>query len=220
MVESEPPSAPPAQRRAPFGLAAVAVALLASLPVLAFDRLEGVLGDLMPEGLQVLLVIVTVFAAVWFVGGSAILALASPRPDREGLLAGGLVALLMLAILVWEADIPWVIVLLVWVLFGGLAVGCGAVAGLIGLAAQRGSRRGDQGTATAAGPVRGGGGGRAAAVAAIACAAAIAVAGLFFMGPPSGRPGAFLFAVVALLGGAGAWGLARSRRRPRPTDPR
>jgi hypothetical protein len=185
------------RRRAPFGVPAVAVALVATVPVWLFDRLEGALGDLMPEGPGVLMAIVGAFALVWFVAGSAILARFSARPDREGLLAGALVALLMLVLLLGDLDLQWQIVAIVWVLFGSLAVGCGAVAGLIGARLQRGPTRSA---------------GRAAAIVAIACAAAILFASQFFFGGPSGSVGLFVLVVVAGLGGTGVWWLMRSRQ--------
>jgi hypothetical protein len=193
MVERGLPPLAGRTARAPFGVASVAVAGVASLPVWFFDEIEGRLGDAMPEGPRVLLAIVGIFAAVWFLVGGAILALVSPRPDREGLLAGAIVALLMLAILVGDGDLPWQIVLIVWAIFGSLAVGCGAVAGLFGLRLQGRTR----------GP------GRAAAVAALGSAVVIGVVVLSFF-PPAGGIALFVLALLGVLAGSGVWWLLRA----------
>jgi hypothetical protein len=187
----------PGRRRAPFGVAAVAVALVAFLPVWGFDALEGILGDRFPEGPQVLLMIVGLFAAVWFLVGSALLAFASPAPEREGLLAGGLVALAMLVILVSDRDIPWLLVAILWAIFGGLAFGCGAVAGVIASRIQGGQPAG--------------GWSRAAGVAAIGCAAIIGLLVFLLFAPPNGGFAAFTLVLVGLLAGVGTWGLLRRR---------
>src|SRR5687768_5358203 len=95
MVEAgdQPPSAP--SRRAPAGVAADLVATMASLLVFFFDALEAASGRLLVYGPVWILGVVGYFVATWFAAGSPILALAA-RPAREGLWAGGLVALAML----------------------------------------------------------------------------------------------------------------------------
>lgn len=200
MADAPVPQEGTARRRAPLGVAAVATAAVAFLPVWGFDALEGILGDRFPEGPQVLVMIVGLFAAVWFLVGSAILAFASPDPAREGLLAGGLVALAMLVILVADGDIPWQIVAIVWAIFGGLAVGCGAVAGVIASRIRGGPSSGASR--------------RAAGVAAIGCAAVIGLLVFMLFAPPNGGFAIFTLVVVGLLAGVGAWGLVR--RGPAP----
>lgn len=125
---------PPLHERVPGGTGALLAAAFAAVPVLRFDDLEAGLGDRIGDGPVVLVAIVALFAAVWLVaGGGALWALAR-RPQREGVVAGGLVAALMVVLaLTWIADDPglWLILPLVILPLGALAVGLGALAGLL-----------------------------------------------------------------------------------------
>jgi hypothetical protein len=122
--------------RVPPGTGAFLAAAMAAVPVLLFDELEGVFGDRLPDGggPVVLVAIVAVFAVVWLAGGTAALWSLARQPQREGIWAGGLVALLMaVQALTWVADDPglWLILILFILPLGALSVGLGALAGLL-----------------------------------------------------------------------------------------
>lgn len=211
MVESPSPSDATvaggrSSRRLPFGATTALVALVCALPVLFFDDLEGDVGTALgfDGGPEALLVVLVVFAFAWALG-AALLAAFSPRPAREGLLAGGIVAALITAILVAAAlergDV--VIALLLAPIFGGLALALGALAGNL---AQRWA---DGGRASRMS--------RGAAIASFAAGLAIILFSIPIMGPRGLDPrwplGLAVWSFGGLLLAGGLWGLARSRQR-------
>lgn len=114
-----------------MGWMTMASTFLPALVVLFFDRLEA-----FPErwgisgGPAALAFVVLAFALAWIPGGVA-LATWSPKPMREGVVAGALVAGLMALVLIvaavrWD---DWLIVVLLLPLFGSLAIAFGAAVG-------------------------------------------------------------------------------------------
>lgn len=187
-------------RRLPVGLAAVAAAFIAAVPVWFWDDLENV-GAGGPTNL-VLPILAFVFAWAFAI---PILAVA-PRPRREGLAAGGLVALLMFAevariVATLEGDGPmWPLVPILGLPFAALAVGLGSVAGA--LAARR------QAPAATASDAR---------LAGVACVVAgvviLAVSGLFF------APLAIVLVFPLALAGGLIWFGVRQLRQAPPAPP-
>lgn len=179
-----------------------AAAAVPCLVVLFADQFEGTLTDALgiDGGPMSMLVLVGIFVVGWVPAGFVLAAAASP--PRAGVVAGGLVALSMLAVVIpIVRDHGWP-VLLIWAAFAGLAVGMGAATG--GIA---GARRSTPGR-----------GSRTAGIAAIVGGLVIAVVTFSPFFVPVGSPQATTFLVIVLLLATGlvvlgTWLLRQGQRK-------
>jgi hypothetical protein len=180
----------------PRGVPALLTAALASIPILFMDELEVAFEPAFGEGAPAFLALVSFFVLLWLTGATAILATTSREPRRDGLRAGALIFTLMIAILIsisrTYGDVI-VIVFLLGAMFGSLALGMGALSGLVAERLQSRPR-------PSQGP-----GGKAPWIAILAGFVVFATATLFV---PRGGGILFPLAIAIILLGVGIYGLA------------